>query len=297
MNNRKQKHHIVPRFHLRAFAGSDRRLLVWDKEQGREFLAPPNTIAFQKNFYTLHLPEGPSDEAENALAQIEKMASPAFRKIREGTFPPSQEDREIISVFLALQFSRGQVSRERTNESMTQVMQQTAQLIAQFYPDSRIHSLMRDAGLETKPKDVAEARALLEEANFSTKMPSDFFVNVMFEPLLTYLPCFFERHWFLVRGANFVTSDEPIVLIGKRLGLYGPGLETADEILFAISPDLVLCLAHPETLAKTTLKREQLAELKPQAIQRIQEIFWHSARRFVYRHPSTPRPEHFKLKQ
>jgi hypothetical protein len=110
-------HHYVPQFYLRRFADSAGRLWVWDREAGRVFCARPGSVAAESNFYFLsELAEQGHDPLtmERQFADLEGEVSAITGQwldwIRQGELGDSvavpDVNRELVSLFLALQFLR-----------------------------------------------------------------------------------------------------------------------------------------------------------------------------------------------
>lgn len=110
-------HHYVPQFYLRRFLDHEGRLWVWDRDRDRVFASGPRSVAAERDFYFL---DGLVDQGhdpltmERQLADLERdvaaitgqwiewiRASDLGSPIRV----PSV-NREIVSLFIALQFLR-----------------------------------------------------------------------------------------------------------------------------------------------------------------------------------------------
>jgi len=118
-----RRHHYVPQFHQRRFAGADGRLRVWDKEADRVFLTTPGSIAVEVDFYRLHeleklgrdpfIMEKQLSEMEGEMSLITEQWLDWLRTIAPGErieIPPS--NREIVSRFMAVQFLRTADTRD-----------------------------------------------------------------------------------------------------------------------------------------------------------------------------------------
>ncbi|MFE3167928.1 DUF4238 domain-containing protein [Streptomyces sp. NPDC059224] len=110
-------HHYVPQFYLRRFTDSAERLWVWDRTNDRVFRTQPKAVAAESNFYTLPqlVDHGHSPmEMEKQFADLEGQAAAITGQwldwVRCGhpgdSLPMPEENREAISLFLALQSLR-----------------------------------------------------------------------------------------------------------------------------------------------------------------------------------------------
>jgi len=288
---RKRRHHIVPQFLLRQFADEDGNVTVYDQELEKEWTTSTRKIAVERDFYTVDTHDGPSDIAEDALAKLEGEACSALGRLLSGVFPPTREDREMISAFLAVQLTRGRHLRSVVNTAASQMMTMTARLYAE-HPKG-LKKLMIESGINTNPTDadVEEMAAEFHEMDVNVGMPNNFFVRSMFEPLPDFIPFFANRHWMLVEGSDFVITDEPINLISHRPhSFFGAGLMTADEIVVVLSPTRALALLHPPELTGKNPGPERQVKLPTDQLANWRRGLWSGAHRFVFRRPSTPRP-------
>lgn len=110
---RKQRHHTVPRLHLRGFATSEEMLVQLDLTTGRRTDLSVGDASVIKNFYTIVLPDGTrSDAWEDWLSDIENEIAPAARRaIGMRSFHLSDDDREVLARWIALQYLRGPDNR------------------------------------------------------------------------------------------------------------------------------------------------------------------------------------------
>lgn len=116
-------HHYVPQFYLRRFADAKGRLWVWDRDQDRTFTVKPDGVAAEANFYFLdelaadgHDPfllEKQFSHLESETALITEQWLSWLRELDYGdTIPIPDENRELISLYIALQFYRTADARE-----------------------------------------------------------------------------------------------------------------------------------------------------------------------------------------
>ena len=112
--NRSEFHHYVPRFYLARFVDSNHRLWVFDKITDRVFETTPINIAGENRFYDVddlrNIGTNPQ-LLEKQLADIESEACEVTENWlyfleTKGSVNIPQINREIISLFLALQLQR-----------------------------------------------------------------------------------------------------------------------------------------------------------------------------------------------
>lgn len=111
-------------------------------------------------------------------------------------------------------------------------------------------------------------------------------IAVMLECGGAVFPFFFGRRWFLARGHDLVTSDNPVILWARNVPRgWGVGAMTADEVVVPIAPDRALVLLHP-----TVGTEESVVDLSESKSALLASRVRSYARRFTYRRPGTPLP-------
>jgi hypothetical protein len=107
--------HYVPRFILKNFStGKKHKLWVYDKRSNRSFQTNIHNVAGETRFYEAKVGGGVLS-IEEGLARMESLASPAIRRIVKARNLSSltEEDRAVISVFVAVQMQRVPHMREQ----------------------------------------------------------------------------------------------------------------------------------------------------------------------------------------
>ena len=118
-----RRHHYVPQFYQRRFAGADGRLWVWDKAADRVFQTTPGSIAVESDFYRLHeferlgrdpfIMEKQLSEMDGQMSLITEQWLGWLRAIEPRQsieIPPP--NRNIVSRFMAVQFLRTADTRD-----------------------------------------------------------------------------------------------------------------------------------------------------------------------------------------
>jgi len=130
------RHHIVPQMILRRFANSRDQICMHPR--GGD--GPPYLIAIRKACSEVGFYEIPTDDVaedyqadhdpefvEHILADIEGTANQIIADILSGDYPLDPRRRFKLTLFLALQMSRGWSFREGMNQVAQNVLEQAAQ--------------------------------------------------------------------------------------------------------------------------------------------------------------------------
>jgi Protein of unknown function (DUF4238) len=111
------RHHRVPRFYLERFANERMQITTVDRRTHARRTAAIRETAAEKDFYTAINTEGAKDgKTEHLLSHIEGNAARAIKNILNPVFPlfpPRQQDRADLCLFLAFQKVRGKLTRKR----------------------------------------------------------------------------------------------------------------------------------------------------------------------------------------
>lgn len=116
-------HHYVPQFYLRRFADKIGRLWVWDRDRDRVFATSPSSVAAESNFYFLpefaklgHDPLTMERQFSDLEGQVSIITDQWLEWIRKGKpgdpLVVPEVNREMVSLFVALQFLRTADARE-----------------------------------------------------------------------------------------------------------------------------------------------------------------------------------------
>ncbi len=225
-----RKHHFIPQLVLRGFATESGRLATVPIDRSRRpFVANIKNTGVVRDFYTTDSDEiGTNVGFEKLIGEIESPAARPFQRLREAViFPPSDDDRLLLSNMLALQAVRTPKHR-RYSEAMADHMW-------------KLHALtLRDEDGEplVDPDFIASDVELVEHQNRS--------VLSMFELAWQLIPCFLDRYWCVIKVAEpgLLIADHPIVLHSANQPDYlGIGLQTADEVWMPLDRQTLL-IAH-----------------------------------------------------
>jgi hypothetical protein len=221
--------HYVPQFMLRSFADPESRVLhTFDKKSRRVFAANPRNLAAENYFYEFEAGAG-SITLEPGLADLESRTAAVLGRIidTESLTGLSPEDRVLLSIFFAVQFTRTQQVRA----NMIEMNRQLGEWLK---------------GMGFDPQQVKGFKALDEE---SAKLLA---MRMTDESRREFAPHFLLKSWVLVRNATdvpFLLSDNPVALHNSQpatglygnLGLTSPGI----EIHVPLTPRLAFNLLCP----------------------------------------------------
>jgi hypothetical protein len=227
---------------LKRFAKADKLAMV-DRESSQE---PPRMVttknaAVESDFYTILDTNGqPSTAIETYLSDLEAHAAAAIHRMdtRDG-FPPSRQDRESLSLFLAFQAVRG----PNTRASLRQLVSHGSQMT--------IDGARSDAEREQLRKDLSE--------------PPEGFVQLRHMQILIksaqkYAPLFMWRTWRIVDFGRscLLTSDVPMAPTSR---VNGPvGVANAEWLLFPLDPVRALVLGQQDGPDRTVAGDQETAD-------------------------------------
>jgi len=131
-----KKHHFVPQFLLREFAGTDQKLHVHGIDNEREFDAKPRGLAQTNNGHALISLDGSTDRStlERRMSSLEGEAATAIRDLQASTERTLTEEQiDALSWLAGLQYYRsrfvlGYLDRASPASGMTNLEVQTAML-------------------------------------------------------------------------------------------------------------------------------------------------------------------------
>jgi hypothetical protein len=100
-------HHTVPQFYLRGFADTSERIITVKLPGDKRYTQVVKKAAATNHFYSIDgHPQG-SDVFEKSLSEMEAAAAAAFDAIERGAWPLSEEQRDDLATFMAVQRVRG----------------------------------------------------------------------------------------------------------------------------------------------------------------------------------------------
>jgi hypothetical protein len=216
----------VPRFFLRRFAKSDTIAMISrDAPQSAPRNVTTKNAAVESNFYTIIDAEGqPSTEIETYLSNLEADAAAAIQRFatRDG-FPPTQQDRERLSRFLAFQAVRGPDIRA----AFQHLVSHGTQMAIDGTKSETTRDQLR-AEVKASSKDFVQLRHM----------------QVLLKVAAGFTGVFMLRSWRIVDFGRpcLLTSDVPMAPVSR---VDGPvGIANAEWILFPLDPVRALVLGR-----------------------------------------------------
>lgn len=207
-----RRHHFIPQFFLRQFAGQQKRLipiaLPNQNRQATKKATHVKNLAVVKDFYTAETQVGQSAVAESFLGEWDGVAATLFREIlTPDAWPLSAEKKAKLSIWIALLLTRSPRIR-RQYEAM-------AETVVQFA------SRLGDDSASEQLSEIHQNRHIA--FMFSS-------VEQMVEPI-------HRRHWTLVKfnADGLVLPDVSLIKLGGPPNpQFGVGLDTAAELILPI---------------------------------------------------------------
>jgi hypothetical protein len=283
MSNTK-RHHFVPKMYLDRFS-SDGKIQV-RRRDGGSFGSGTQNVAVEAGFYDLAVPGGGvSREVEGWLSQVEGSAATVLRTIDTAMDapPPGVEEREVLSAYLALQFTRTPEQRERVG---------VPRAVARFLNGRGLtRELMREF-LEVEhlgfPPSDSEVQGAFDMVGYLLPSVEEFTQDKMIELMIAMAervaPILQAMSWTVEhdRKGRFMTSDTPLTLWrtpAPRDRFEGFGIENCEEIRFPLDPTKQLVLTHKSG-------RPASVRVSPQRAAESNQDLAYGCHRFIISHPS-----------
>lgn len=282
-DNRRHRHHVVPRLHLRRFADLDGRIIQLDLDTGRRREVSVTDAAVIKNFYTVVLPDGTVTDAwERWLSEVENEIAPALRRaIDMPTFRLGDDDRERLARWVALQYLRGPDNRRQMTEIAALTLQAQVGMGGLAYLQ---HAMSLGQGREVS---MAEAERVWDDIH-SPEGPE---LAVDGEEHLQVLARTYDAATAMVRGRSWcrvayarkrlLASDVPVCLVSGE-AYDERGLAGAKAISVPLDRRTLLWLERPTDEGPKADRDRDPAALLANIHNRSAVL---SAERFLYFHP------------
>ena len=235
---RSKRHHTVPAFYLKRFADSSGRIERIESLSATPLLLSVRNASVETDYYTVITDGEPSDVIGRKLAEIEGLASEAFRHLDEG-LPPSPDDVAGLCNFLALQLTRVRSFRDSIDRFSTDVMRRIMALEASRGPERVAHVIEEATGEKASEGDVAEAMEWMTTGGFDLELHPNAAILSMLQAASPLVDMFAQMRWTVARFEEpvLLTSDNPVTLWAENPGRFGAvGVATADEIALPTSP-------------------------------------------------------------
>lgn len=283
-DRRRQRHHVVPRLHLRGFADPEGRIIQLDLDNGARREVSVTDAAVIKNFYTVVLPNGSATDAwERWLADVENEIAPALRRaVDMPTFQLDDGDRERLARWVALQYLRGPDHRRQMTEVAAITLQAQVGMGGLAYLR---HAMSNGLGREVP---MAEAERVWDDIH-SPEGPrviveGEEHLHLLARAYDAATASIYNRSWCRIAYTRkrLTVSDVPVSLVPGE-GFDERGLGGAAAIAVPLDRKTLLWLKRPDAESA-----EGDQELNPAALfaNIYNRVALTSAERFLYFHPS-----------
>ena len=170
----------------------------------RTFVASVDDVLAQRDFYTVDTEGEPSQEVEDLLAALDGKCAEVTRRLLAGVFPPSDENRVDVALFLALLWVRGWGMRRDMEHFMGHMIKMrtvntTRASLRKFFRETED----REASDEKIEDLVAFAR---NTAAYTIKVNQNGPVAMMLKMVIEFWPLVLTRKWQLLRAMHQLPS-------------------------------------------------------------------------------------------
>lgn len=278
-----RRHHTVPRLYLRAFADRD-QVLMRRRGRSADEIRNITSVAFTRDFYGFTVGGVRDATVENWLqGNVEDPAAPALRRVLEGQWPPTDEDRAAIGTFTAFQILRTPLVRDY----MLQINRVAGPLL---WAAEVLKKALEQGDLteDEKQQFLADARARTPAALTERADPRAL-LRTMVREADRQVPRLLARSWTVLNAPEpvLITSDNPVAKFFPQAPPAGfTGVAPPDaELHLPLGPSTLLVLERDGAAAQPSAPA-LTAELAT-AANNVQAL---GAHRVVLRHPATPWP-------
>lgn len=231
-------HHYLSKCYLKGFSipGDPSTIIPIDLVSSK--VQPPanlRKVAKERDFNRVNIDGIAPNYLEDALAQhFEGHVATALRNI-EKTRQFIEEDRIIILNLIALFAVRNPSRRDQYNYVMNHIYKTILSIAAQNVGGTSNGVLITD-----------EFKKFVDEDNYKLVSSKNEHIQAELRIFNEMLPYFFHRKWALIQspeGAEFITSDFPVVLIWteQEKHKFAPGFGlSGTQIHFALSKQIAL---------------------------------------------------------
>ncbi|MCX4965798.1 DUF4238 domain-containing protein [Streptomyces sp. NBC_00654] len=245
----KRHHHTVPRFYLRRFAAPDSRLLRVPIDGSAARLVGVGDAAVHKDFYSFRGPDGSLDDVvENQLSVVEDAAAPVLRRVvDERRWPLFGDDREIMALWVALQYLRVPAHRKAGNEVTDHLVKTTMAMGGKPGLRSRMEELAKGPVADD---EVERAWAEVSDfSNYEVRSDNAEHLSLMGMMIPEIALLLMSRTWVLVRFSRktLITSDHPVVQIWDPSvpDWIGQGMATVPAVCLPLDRRVALLMLLP----------------------------------------------------
>ena len=245
MRNSPVRQHWVPQFYLRHFISPDsnprqEQVYILHRKTGDPHLTSIKNIALEKYLYSPKLPDGTRDHRlENKLCDLEGTLGTIWPKFATDFIDlSSRSHRQIIALFLAVQFLRNPERREASLEVRQKIIESVRNQPVDADGNPAIKEIQ--VGSRKIPFDLAKWK---EYENAEDESSVANWRNLVERDAVPTAEMLMKKRWSVVyvKEPLFVTSDFPVYVVQPDLKRFQIGGKGA-MIQFPISPTRLLCL-------------------------------------------------------
>jgi len=229
-------HHHLPQSYQAGFCGGDGRLSVFDRPTGKFRKATPKYVAAIKHDYTIFRDgENRDTRVEEFLAEVDGTAVRIAKKLRDRV-PLTADERESYAWYIA--FFAVRVPRFRRWLSEVETAKRKLYDRQHLHSPAQLQELIDSSKLSESDRAAANAGIMFEmlkSEDYGVTVGHDYGVRLLVEAGCDLMPRVHDVSWIVAHaaaGAEFVTSDNPLVQIGGSEAMTFP--VAADTALMLI---------------------------------------------------------------
>jgi len=221
---RAKRQHFVPKFHLAGFTPQARELSesVWVYDKATDTIARRGLkdTAVIANYYTVPTGDGPVDDLERGLADVEALAATAVRRLAaapEGLYALAEDERAALSGYVGLLHVRVPATR-KGNEALAAFTRYLT-LDMEFAMAEGFPERARRRGLTGSDEDLESLRLRmlkqLRDGDVTIEVPETTSLSTLKMGLEDIAPILFGMPWILLKRTRFpffVMGDCPVTL-------------------------------------------------------------------------------------
>ncbi|MHA2253668.1 MAG: DUF4238 domain-containing protein, partial [Candidatus Kariarchaeaceae archaeon] len=238
MSNPK-RHHYLSQFYLEGFCREE-YFWVYDREEHTFRKQTPVNTAVQKHYYSIEGKDGKrNSKIEELFSQLEGKSKCVIDSIVDGK-TISNEDKIVLSLFIAFTWTRIPDFERMVNESMKQGIKKIGDILHE--DESRIKQTMEKCEKDTGQKieiDPAQLKEFWDRGEYDIVMKRNASLGMMLKLSPEFARYLSLMDWTIAKAPqkySFITTDSPLVLVpnsdekakaafGSSVGLLIPGVQ------------------------------------------------------------------------
>ncbi len=282
-----KRHHQVAQFYLKRFANPKEQVSAYRRSDGKCVLLNVSNASVESNFYDLVDEQGErSTVVEEELADIEGKAKVVLDRLDYDQGALSDEERVILSIYMALQLTRTRDFRQENEEVADVLGRLQVDLFLHWASREQVRALLREQHGQEPTNEEVDSFIRFRDSieKFKVQQHQNFSIEQMVTSTIELAPLFDARPWTFLKSEKrgFLTSDRPVVLWRERTDgdrHYGVGVASATEIYFPIGPYSALLLGQGVSGGWEVSRPE------PKRVRHINAEVAHWSHQWIYYHP------------